>query len=625
MFNISARHTFKKIVAEILFWYSIPIVFLYFYTTKFKFPIDAALNHLEILTYLAISVISIKILFFRLFNNTKDALILSSIIYGTLLFILIAYYLLVITSINAWGKVISSELFLSYLLNAKQFCNSIDISFLFVICVLLMMWVLAIVFTYFYHKSDLIIANNTSNSNSAFKNTLPTILIFSLFAFMASKLMNNLLSPDPFSQEPVNLTLYSGKTYLDMRFFLTKLPYEKTLDAKEASIINQYKPNPLANKKNVIIIIVDALSKRQMELYGYSRKNTPYLSELKASKKLAVSTNFRTSCPETSCAISSLLSSRAPHQLPENAFILPQVLKKYDYQTTMILGGDHTNFYGLRKLYGNVDNYYDGSMDKKYFFNDDELVLEKTKQLPQWDGKPHYLQLHLMSAHTLGKRHDNFKKFFPSTSYAGLMMGEPEIKYTNHYDNGVLQADNYIKGLLETLQDKNYLENSIVLITADHGELLGEHGQMTHANGVWEELLNAPLMLMQFSEATSAKIIEKKLIRQIDIGPTILQELSMSIPTSWQGQPVQVSDVSNIAFFRWPPFSGIYDYEDPKFIWKYWLNYNTGEEFIYNISHDQKEQNNLVWDPKLQSMKKIWHEKIISKQSFELPNKIEKN
>jgi arylsulfatase A-like enzyme len=175
---------------------------------------------------------------------------------------------------------------------------------------------------------------------------------------------------------------------------------------------------------------------------------------------------------------------------------------------------------------------------------------------------------------------------------------------------------------MATLESKKYLENSIVLITADHGELLGEHGQMTHANGVWEELLNAPLMLMQFSDQTSSKLLEKKFIRQIDIAPTILYELSMPIPTSWQGQPVQVSDASNLAFFRWPPYSGIYDYRDNKTIWKYWLNYNTGEEFIYNITLDPKERNNLVWNRAMQPIKKAWYEKIMSHQSLELPNKV---
>jgi glucan phosphoethanolaminetransferase (alkaline phosphatase superfamily) len=611
--------TFLK---EIFFWFSLPCLFLFFYITKYHFPADAALSHLYLIALLAGTFFCLKILLFRVFKNKEDALIINSIVYGFILFTYIAYYLLVTTSINAWGKVISSELFLSYLLNAKQFCNSIDVSFVLIICVLLFTLALSILFNYFFHKSNIAFTNNSSAIGGKFNNSLLTILIITVFAFMASKLIDLLFSPDPFSQEPVNLTLYSGKTYLDMRFFLTKLPFEKKLDAKEASIINQYKPNQLAKKKNVILIVVDALSLRQMQVYGYTRKNTPYLSALKASGNLTSSTALRTSCPETSCAMSSLLSSRAPHQLPENAFILPQVLKKHGYYTTMILGGDHTNFYGLRKLYGNLDDYYDGSMDKKYFFNDDELVLEKTKQLPQWDGKPQYLQLHLMSAHTLGKHHDAYKKLLPSASYAGMMMGNPVQKYTNHYDNGVLQADNYIKNLLETLQAKKYLENSIVLITADHGELLGEHGQMTHANGVWEELLNAPLMLMQFSKETTSKFIEKKFIRQIDLAPTILQELAMPIPTSWQGQPVQKADASNLAFFRWPPYSGIYDYTDSKTIWKYWLNYNTGEEFIYNITLDPKEKNNLVWNPTMQPIKKVWHEKVMSDQTFELPNKI---
>ena len=61
---------------------------------------------------------------------------------------------------------------------------------------------------------------------------------------------------------------------------------------------------------------------------------------------------------------------------------MQQVLKLHGYRIHMILGGDHTNFYGLKELYGNVDTYFDGSQAPEYFKNDDRLVVDRTKALP---------------------------------------------------------------------------------------------------------------------------------------------------------------------------------------------------------------------------------------------------
>jgi hypothetical protein len=61
----------------------------------------------------------------------------------------------------------------------------------------------------------------------------------------------------------------------------------------------------------------------------------------------------------------------------------------------MILGGDHTNFYGLRKIYGAVDSYYDGASTNRYYVNDDDLVLDRLASFPPWDGSPTMIQFQL--------------------------------------------------------------------------------------------------------------------------------------------------------------------------------------------------------------------------------------
>jgi arylsulfatase A-like enzyme len=204
-----------------------------------------------------------------------------------------------------------------------------------------------------------------------------------------------------------------------------------------------------------------------------------------------------------------------------------------------------------------------------------------------------------MSAHTIGKRQTLFSKFQPHKSYAHHMSGKPEQQYTNHYDNGVLQADAVIHELITLLQTKKYLKNALVVITADHGESLGEHQLFSHANSVQEELLRTPLLIIDFADNSPLSIKAPSFISQVDISPTILHELKMAIPTSWYGHPIQLNDVQNkkddFTFFQLLPNIGLYDHRQPNKLFKYWVNIQTGEEYAFDLSVDAKEQHNIIW------------------------------
>ncbi len=303
--------------------------------------------------------------------------------------------------------------------------------------------------------------------------------------------------------------------------------------------------------------------------------------------------------------LASIASSRYTHLLPSNPLNLQQVLQRYGYETHMILGGDHTNFYNLRDFYGAVTSYYDGSMAGKYYMNDDSLVIEKIKSLQPWNQKPMMLQLHLMSAHILGKRLSQFEKFVPHKNYANDTPHSPGLPQTNHYDNGVLQADAMIQQILEALKEKSYLDNAIVVITSDHGEGLGEHGYFSHANNVFDEVMRVPLLLSHFKDGSILDSKENNLFSQIDIAPTILHDLKVPKPKNWLGQAIQTDTLPTVdkkkIYFQIHPYVGFYSLEKPNETWKYWINTNTRDEYAFNLSADPKESHNLVWQIPLQT------------------------
>jgi hypothetical protein len=272
------------------------------------------------------------------------------------------------------------------------------------------------------------------------------------------------------------------------------------------------------------------------------------------------------------------------------------VLQAHGYKVHLILGGDHTNFYGLRNIYGNVDSYIDGLDPSASYMNSDRWVIAKAAELPPWNGRPVMLQFHLMSAHPLGARESAFMKFLPVTNYS-LTINRPTLKRENainYYDNGVLQMDDVIDKLLGTLRARKYLDNTLVIITGDHGEGLGEHGEYSHAKGVREAMIRIPIIALSFGTERSRPLPPNKNPAQIDIAPTILTELNIPSPPSWRGRPLQNGQHHEISYFQQGDQIGLIDARAPKKVWKYWSTKRSAEEFAYDISSDAGEERNVI-------------------------------
>ena len=143
-----------------------------------------------------------------------------------------------------------------------------------------------------------------------------------------------------------------------------------------------YRPNPAAARRNVILIVVDALRPDHMGVNGYARDTTPNLSRL---AKAGVVRNIgvaHASCSESSCGLLSLASSKYVHQFSSRPFTLQQVLVQHGYRIHLILGGDHTNFYGLKESYGKVDSYFDGSDEYGVAWDDPAIAMPWGAEAP---------------------------------------------------------------------------------------------------------------------------------------------------------------------------------------------------------------------------------------------------
>src|SRR5690606_24393120 len=139
-----------------------------------------------------------------------------------------------------------------------------------------------------------------------------------------------------------------------------------------------------------------------------------------------------------------------------------------------------------------------------------------------------------MSTHGLGKRGAGCSPYQPVSNYYSWPGGSPNRPPSeeaarhavNYYDNGVTCWDGVVSELLDTLEIKGYLHDALVVITGDHGEMLGENGLFSHQYGLDEGVLDIPLILIRYGYE-GGEFPFHPLVGQVDIAPTIARELGV--------------------------------------------------------------------------------------------------
>ena len=211
---------------------------------------------------------------------------------------------------------------------------------------------------------------------------------------------------------------------------------------------------------------------------------------------------------------------------------------KQGYEINLLLSGDFKNYYGLKdKLKTkSVKNYKDGyyafNKKMKYSFNDDKAtVIKYLKEHKKYSDKPTFFYLHFMSTHQAGIQDTLFNKFKPfDIDISNLNYNS--INLSNNYNNKIIQLDNYLKLTFNILKEKGYLKNSIIIITSDHGQSLGENNFVFHSKSVHQSQIEIPLIISNYEN----NFIQNNLLRnQLDIAPTITYLLNLPKPKNWQG------------------------------------------------------------------------------------------
>lgn len=586
-----------SLALELAVWGGLTAGFLYLYVVRYSISAAAIEPHAGLVLLVFLAVALVRLTLARLAPGRGWSRIAATLAFAGVLGVLAAYYALVLVGLQSWGRVVTWELMVSYASQFREFAETLDIpdTALLAAASGALAWFAGIWFYLGRMDWTAVLARSADRRVFSLCVIAGTVILgASLYQFLAF--------PPIAQQEPVSLTFYPKSAARDLQGHAIDHLRAMRLDQVEDGERAAYQPAPGRHRTNVFLIVVDALRPDHMGIFGYARDTTPNLRRLEGAGQVRKAGIVHASCGSSACGLLSLASSKYVHEFSDRPFTLQQALRRHGYGIHMMLSGDHTSYYSLKTSYGEVDSYFDGYTGRhfKTYFNDDQLVLDRLSGFPAADGKPVMVQFHLMSAHLLGKRHEEFRRYSPATSYAfpdgrdASEDGRPGERNVNFYDNGVLQTDAMIQRLLDQLQRKGYLEDALVAVTADHGEGLGEHGVFQHASDVYEQTLRVPFLLLTFGREPGPALDRKPFASQVDIAPTILSELGMPIPATWSGTPMQNPESRPFTYFQERTRVGVFDHRTPGVAWKYWINSATGKEFVFDVVGDPGETRNVA-------------------------------
>jgi len=411
-----------------------------------------------------------------------------------------------------------------------------------------------------------------------------------------------------------------------------------------------------AVRPNVVLVVLDTVRADHLSVYGYDRDTTPNLRGL--ARDSAVYPNAISSSDITLTSHASLFTgmypswhgaycdpNRAPYGQPVNPQYpaLAELLKSNGYSTlavaaNMYLRADfglergfaefqiprpvamlpadmpfllrHTLRRGLRLAFDTTQ------FDRLFSFAGD-IDSELFASLSRRGREPFFAFLNYMDAHFPYVPPAPYEKQFPGQQ-AGFTQEDLESEqlaisqgkdaspvYMRHtlskYDGGIAYEDAQVGRLVNWLKQHNAYDNTMIVIASDHGEAFGERHRVGHGNSPYQNVVHVALMIKyprgvhQGTEPTPASLI--------DVAPTVLSTLGLSVPAAMQGRDLNHPEAlaGRILYNETFPCAVIQAPEcrtgctaRSVYEWPYkYISSSTGKRELFDLSQDPLEEKTL--------------------------------
>jgi len=291
-----------------------------------------------------------------------------------------------------------------------------------------------------------------------------------------------------------------------------------------------------ATRPNVLLITLDTVRADRMGFLGSTRGLTPSLDAL--ARESIVFTRAYAQAPVTTVSHATLLTGTYPPfhgvvdfglPLPPEIPYLPDLFHQRGYRTAAFVGslvldprgGTAPGFdrgvdvydAGFRMRRPGEDRY--ATLERR----GDEVVARALQWLGTARGAPFFLWVHLYDAHD---------PYDPPSDLKARFAAAP-------YDGEIASVDRLVGRLIGALRSRQLLEDTSVVIAADHGEALGGHGEDTHGVFLYDETVHVPLVL-RLPRAAHAGTRVTARVRLADVAPTLVEIAGTPHAAAMQGE-----------------------------------------------------------------------------------------
>ena len=266
---------------------------------------------------------------------------------------------------------------------------------------------------------------------------------------------------------------------------------------------------------NILLVTLDTTRADRIGAYGYAKASTPVLDAL--ARDGILFEHCITPTAYTLPSHSSIMTGLYPPAhgvrlngdaaLADSNETLAEKLKAKGYRTGAFVGAFVLDGrWGISQGFEQYDDKFDLGPDQKLDLARVQRPANKVVDAAlQWLGqdsaKPFFAWVHMYDAHT---------PYEPPQPYAG-------------YDGEISFSDSQVGRLLKWLDDRGLRDNTIVVVTADHGEGLGSHGEGEHGYYVYDYAVRVPL-IVRIPGSKSARVSRQ--VRTVDIMPTLLETVA---------------------------------------------------------------------------------------------------
>lgn len=407
---------------------------------------------------------------------------------------------------------------------------------------------------------------------------------------------------------------YIGKTALVLITPLVVLNLWTVIDGK----------TNIPKGSNVILISIDTLRADHLGCYGYEKNTTPNIDEF--SKNAFLFENAYSPAPLTTLALRSIMTGRLISNDNKNDIIsyyndatfLAEILSERGYLTVgfvdhrglghhrLTLSKGFNSFHNFAKdhmsvtshiLTENVINWLERNHKNKFF-----LWVHYFDPHFNYNPLPEYEELFGFSKEDCGRIYNGIDIEKIRKIEHDLTKKEVEC-LISLYDAEIFYTDKYIGKLLGKIKDLNLETNTVIIITADHGEEFRERTRIGHEMTLYNELIHVPLIIKMPNQAP-AKIKENISTKEIF---NILSNLDSNKSIKFDE-----NIISRTYHYYKNHRTEPNDFTIISKNYKYIYNPKTKKEEFYNLQEDIEEKNNLIMNAGSADKKQELKQELIS-------------